>query len=89
MDAQRMFYRTVLKLEVLSQDPIAYDEMELADIVEAVTTGDCSGGVERVVLNEEVDGPTMARLLQAQGSDPGFFGLTEDGTGADHSPEAE
>jgi len=72
------FYRTVLKIEVLSEEPLAHGDMSLSDIDYAITEGHCSG-VVTLDTEEEVDGPTMARLLIAQGSDPGFFGLTESG----------
>jgi hypothetical protein len=76
MPSQRKFYRTVIKVEVLSEEPVSFDD--LSDVVEAITTGDCSGDWKEE-LSQEVDGPTMARLLEAQGSDPDFFNLTEDG----------
>jgi hypothetical protein len=62
----------VIKIEVLSEERYALHSLE--QVAYDITEGDCSGQwfIESA---EEVDGPTMARLLLAQGSDPGFFGL--------------
>ncbi|HEY3965163.1 MAG TPA: hypothetical protein VGM05_11480 [Planctomycetaceae bacterium] len=78
--SQRKFYRTVIQIEVLSEEPFA--SMVLEDIAEAVDEGPCSGRT-KVRRREVVDGPTMAKLLDAQGSDPGFFNLTDVGEDTD------
>jgi hypothetical protein len=78
MASQLKFYRTVIQVEVLSEEPVDFDSLH--GLGDAITTGDCSGQLTALVQNEEVDGPTMACLLQAQGSDPAFFMLTEDGS---------
>lgn len=72
----RKFYRTLIQVEVLTEDP--YSPEDLSNVAEDITTGDASGTF-RITKSEEVDGPTMAKLLIAQGSDPGFFSLTDDG----------
>ena len=74
--SKRVFYRTVIKVEVLSEEPFNYNDLSS---VSRQIEEDCSGKVTDEVDNEEVDGPTMARLLMEQGSDPGFFRLTEEG----------
>ena len=71
------FYRTVIQVEVLSQEPLP-GLIDLAGIAAEIVDGECSGSVQ-TISEEAVDGPTMARLLRAQGSDPEFLGLTEDG----------
>jgi len=73
----RKFYRTVIEVEVLSEEPFEYDT--LYQVHCSITEGHCSGTVTPKVKNEEVDGPAMAKLLIAQRSDPEFFGLTDDG----------
>ena len=77
-----MFYRTVVQIEMLSRDMVP--ATDLTTIIYEITEGDCSGAVQEV-SREEVDGPTMAHLLRAQGSAPEFLGLThlgqEDGDG--------
>ena len=77
MPSKRKFYRTVVQIEILSDEP--YEGDDLDTIHYDITEGDCSGKLGDVVSNEEVDGPTMAKLLLSQDSDPGFFDLTEDG----------
>ena|SRR3990167_9921703 len=74
--AERKFYRTLIAVEVLSEAPFTSIDLEV--IHEAITTGDCSGVVS-VEDSEEVDGVKMAELLRAQGSDPDFFQLTDEG----------
>jgi hypothetical protein len=72
----RKFYRNVIMMEVLSETPLA--EMDLGALHEAITTGDCSGRVHWAA-EEALDGATAARLLHAQGSDPEFFQIDQDG----------
>jgi hypothetical protein len=74
MDEQKHFYRTVIEFEILSEHPVAFND--LAQIHYAITEGDCSG-ISHVKSQEEVAPEKMARLLLAQGSDPSFFGLEE------------
>jgi hypothetical protein len=81
MASQRKFYRTVIQVEVLSEEPVTVGSLH--DLGDAITTVDYSGQLTALVLNEEVDGPTMACLLQAQRSDAAFFMLTEDGSDLD------
>lgn len=76
MPSKREFYVTRFEVEVLSEEP--YLESDLAQIDKDITDGDCSGRVYNKG-SERVDGPTMAKLLLAQRSDPDFFNLTETG----------
>ena len=76
-----IYHRTVLRVEVLSQEPLG--DMSLERIAEEITTGDYSGRVSTVYAIE-VSGPTMASLLTEQGSDPEFFGLDEHGQEVEH-----
>ena len=81
------FYRTVVQVEILSEEP--YESSNLEQMAEDTDTGDCSGMVTDVVRNEEVDGKKMAELLRAQGSDPGFFQIDEDGKSTEDDIEFE
>ena len=78
----RTFYRTVYTVEVLSEDPIP-DGVDFSHIW-AECEGGANSGSASVTISETVDGPTMAALLMAQGSDPAFFGLHLNGDD-DHS----
>lgn len=73
--AAKVFHRTVVTVEILGDQPFGGD---IEDIADAVIDGDFSGMVLSTV-HEETDGATMARLLAAQGSDPGFLGLDAEG----------
>ena len=74
---KRKFYRTVVQIEILSEDP--YKETDLGEIMYDITEGHCSGEAKDVVRNEEKNGKEMAALLKAQRSDPEFFMLDEEG----------
>lgn len=64
------FYRTVIEVEVLSEDPYVFNS--LSNIAHDIRDGDCSGKVT-VISQEEVSPDKMAELLTAQGSDPSFL----------------
>ncbi len=70
---KRKFYRTVVEVEILSENPLE-DATDLQAISYEITQGDCSGHVT-VISEQAVSGRVMAKLLQNQGSDPGFFQL--------------
>lgn len=76
----RKFYKTVIKFEVLSEEPIPAG-MEYENIVHECKEGDWSMrplGEKETELN----GKQAARALLKQGSDPAFFSLTEKGEDA-------
>lgn len=80
MPSKRKFYRTVIEVEVLSEE--AVDFGDLAAVHYAITDGECSGQWS-VTHSEPVCGPTMAKLLKEQGSDPSYFRLDDDGNDRD------
>jgi hypothetical protein len=85
-NAARTLHHTVITVDVLSDHPFEFDDLE--DLHHAITSGDCSG--RWVVMHtEQVDGGRMAQLLIGQGSDPDFFGPFEDGEDADYLAAAE
>lgn len=73
----RKFYRTVIHVEVLSEEPYTFSG-NLVDVANDISSGDCSG-VARTIQEEKCDGFRMAQLLLAQGSDPEFFMLDDSG----------
>jgi hypothetical protein len=74
---ERKFYRTVIHVEVLSEDPYTFSG-NLVDVANDISTGDCSG-IARTILEETCDGARMAQFLLAHGSDPEFFMLDDQG----------
>lgn len=73
-DTPPRFYRNVITVEILSNEP--WDDGQLTDLScvhEAITDGDSSGLVTVTEHNEHVDADRMAELLTAQGSDPAFL----------------
>lgn len=79
MTTKRKFYKQTLHVEILADEPIDASGL-ICELVE--------GAVDYSVRvleddQETVDGPTMAKLLIAQESDPAFFMLTEDGDDSD------
>jgi hypothetical protein len=75
--SNRKFYRTVFQVEVLSEEP--YENNNLDTLYYDITEGHCSGKVTKIVHNEEKTGPEIAKLLEAQSSEPEFFQLTPEG----------
>ena len=73
----RKFYKTEIKFTVLSEEPIP-DGMELASIANECINGDWSMG-DCSHKETEINGKQAARALVNQGSDPGFFRLTDKG----------
>lgn len=88
MASKRTFYRNVFTIEILSEEPLSGEE-RLSDIEYLIGPGPCSGKIETTTDNEQVDGRDMARLLQDQGSEPGFFSLDEQGRDVDGDEEEE
>lgn len=80
MASKRKFYRSVFKIEVLSERPLP--PLSLEQIAYEITEGESSGDLVREKL-EVVDAKKMAKLLMKQGSDPGFFQLDEHGNDAE------
>ena len=79
MTSKRKFYRTVVRFEVLTEDD-PMPSISLEDLAYETTEGHYSGRfLDNFPDNEELDGPTAAKALIAQGSDPEFFMLDEDG----------
>ena len=76
----RKFYKTEIKFTVLSEEPIP-DGMTLENIARECIEGDWSMG-NGSHKEKELDGKQAARALLNQGSDPGFFSLTEKGEDA-------
>lgn len=87
MTSKRKFYRTVIQVEVLSEEHFSFGN--LADIHYAVKEDDCSGGLTTVIDNQGIDGPQAAKLLVNQGSDLAFFNLTEEGEDVEYDDDHE
>jgi hypothetical protein len=86
MISKRKFYKTIITIEVLSEEPYNPDSVQEIDY--DITDGDCSGKFD-VVESIEVDAPTMAALLKSQGSDPEFFQLDDEGNDLEDDFEEE
>ncbi len=79
------YHRTVVEIVILTEDEPWGGE--LCDLHSDITDGDCSGAMT-IKSNEEVSPKRMAKLLKSQGSDPGFFGLNENGSPVDEDSPA-
>lgn len=74
----RKFYRTIVSIEILSEDEPYGEGQTLADIDYAITEGHCSGKIT-TESTLEVTPQQMVALLLAQGSDPSFLMLNKNG----------
>jgi len=71
MSSNKKYYRTVFKIEVLSNEPIE-DGIGLEEIAYEISEGHCSG----MFLDDEVeecDEKRIRELLENQGSDASFL----------------
>jgi hypothetical protein len=72
----RKFYKTIIVIEVLSEEPVP-DGITLAEIYNEFMFGDWSGKWE-IETREEMDAHEMRYALLDQGSSPDFFRLNDD-----------
>jgi hypothetical protein len=82
----KKYYKTVVKVEVLSESPIA--ELSLSELDYEITNGNWSGEVlygSPKVLN----GKEMAKALEKQGSAPEFFMIDENGEDVNEDEETK
>jgi len=70
MRGKRTYYKTIIQVEVLSNDP--YDVGNLEDLHYDITEGDYSGDF-KIISQEKLTKEEMAKALEAQGSDPEFM----------------
>lgn len=77
--SNRRFHRSVIQIEILSEEPLPDHTLCNLELVDAyITDGDCSGKIT-ILSKEEVDSKTMVELLRKQDSDPSFFRLDDEG----------
>jgi hypothetical protein len=76
--AKKTIYRTVIEIEVLSEEPIP-DGISLDDIEEECNTGSYSGVHDWKIRNEPLTGEAAADALSKQGTSTDFFGMDEVG----------
>jgi hypothetical protein len=71
------FYKTVIQVEVLSEDQPVND-LDLKQIAHEIYEGDCVGA-SSIVSVKELTGQECADALHELGSEPEFFNLDDDG----------
>lgn len=76
MKERDKFYRTVVKVTVLSEGEPVWDDLD--DLHDLIDKGDCVGMVEQDSC-EELSGREMANALYDAASEPGFFRLDDNG----------
>lgn len=80
MSSSRKFYRSVIQVEVVSDQPMEFEDV--LDIDQEIHYGRCDGEMKKLSMNEEIDGARMASILLAMGRGKNmlrFFNLTDDG----------
>jgi hypothetical protein len=73
------YFKTTFVIEVLSEDSPIDGDVTLTQLDYLINEGDCSGLIHTPTVIE-LSAEEVAKELIAQGSDPEFFGLDEDGT---------
>jgi len=76
--AKKTIYRTVIEIEVLSDEPIP-EGMSLNDIEDECNEGSFSGVHDYKIRNEKLVGQDAANATLKQGSSPDFFQMDENG----------
>lgn len=74
----RKFYKTIITLEILSEEQIP-DDMTLDNIYAEAMDGGYSMRQVGTWKETELSGKQAVKALKKQGSDPGFFNLTNKG----------
>lgn len=76
---KKPIYRTVIRYEILSEEPIKM--MPSLDLIaENCNEGSWSGSfLEEEAINEELTGDDAVKKIYAQGSDPSFFFMDDEG----------
>lgn len=80
MANENKYYKTVLTIEVLSEEPIP-SWMEPTQVLEEMNAGSFVGNASEASPSE-LTGKQMAKELTQFGSEPAFFSLDEDGNEA-------
>ncbi len=78
------YVRTIIRIELLTEDRSALEieSLDLEQIAYEMRQGSASGQLT-VESSIGVSGLEMAKLLKAQGSDPEFLGLDDEGNEID------
>jgi hypothetical protein len=76
-------YKTIVVAEFLSNEPLDGDE-SLSSLIERAVNGDLSAKYEVSAHNIELSGLEAVKEIKAQGSDPSFFMLDEQGNETDY-----
>jgi hypothetical protein len=79
MAVKREFWKTEIKVTVISPDTRLDPDLNLAQIEAAITSGDCMGDTE-VLTSKKISPKQVAKLAWKMGGNPTFFNLNEDGT---------
>jgi len=80
---EKKIYRTVIRFEILSEEPID-ESQSLESIAAECNEGAWSGRfLDGETFNESLTGMDAVRAVKAQGSDPEFFNMDMDGNDID------
>lgn len=80
---EKKLYRTVIRFEVLSDEPIDIANMNLSNIANETIFGGWSGNVQIKTENEVIHGRDAVLCVLEHGTDPKFFGMDNDGNETD------
>ena len=80
--AKKTLYRTVVIIEVLSEEPIAPD---IDEIVRECDDGNYLGNTNWKIMNKELVGKRAAAQVIKLGSDFDFFNMDSNGNDLEHT----
>jgi hypothetical protein len=76
---QKTIYKSIITIEVLHEKPINMEEQTLARVISEIDDGDWSGKFSVTEQNIPLVGMNAVAATKAQGSDPEFFGMDDEG----------
>jgi len=81
---KKVIYKSIIQVEILHEDAFNLSNYSLEEIASEITDGGWSGVLSTTVANVALKGIRAVRAIEAQGSDPEFFGMDEKGNDIDY-----
>ena len=79
MSKQKTIYKTIVQIEILSEEPFDETEESIASIAHKIDEGDWSGVYNQIGESIPLTGKEAVDEITGQGSEPGFFQMDDEG----------
>ncbi len=81
---KKVIHKTIIQVEILHEEAVNISNYSLGEIAHEINEGSWSGVSSTKEANVILKGVRAARAIKAQGSDPEFFGMDEQGNETDY-----